>query len=490
MKRNFIINLTFLLLLNVLIKPFWLFGVERSVQNIVGAEEFGFYFALFNFSLLLNIILDVGITNYNNRNIAQNHSILSKHVSNIVSLKFLLAICYAIITFSAALIIGYDFRQLSMLLVLIFNQFLLSFILYLRSNISGLHLFKTDSILSVLDRLLMILICSVLIWGNVTDQTIKIEWFIFAQTASYLLTAVTALLVVLTKTRFFKFNFDFIFFRVFLKQSLPYALLILLMAFYNRIDSVMLERLLPDGKEQAGIYAQAFRILEGASMFAYLFSVLLLPMFAKMLKKQEPIEDLIKLSSLLLLVPAIILMINCYFFNHQIMDLMYVEHVEASSIVLSLLMTGFVGICITYIFGSLLTANGNLRQLNIMAACGMVLNICLNLILIKKYQVVGSATASMITQLLTAISQIFIAIYIFKIKVNFKLLFSFMAFVGFYILTTYLIKEFVENWIYAFLMSTVVGFIIAFITGIFKVKQAFVLLKSPVEKNDTEFLNN
>lgn len=477
MRKNFVINLAFLLLLNVLIKPFWIFGVERTVQNIVGAEEFGFYFSLLNFSLLLNIILDVGITNYNNRNIAQNHNLLSKHLSNIVSLRFLLAGAYAIITLTAALIIGYSTRQMSMLGVLVFNQFLLSFILYLRSNISGLHFFKTDSFLSVLDRLLMIIICGVLIWGNVTNENIRIEWFIFAQTAAYLITAITAFLIVLSKASFFKIKFNFTFYRVFLKQSIPYALLILLMAFYNRIDSVMLERLLPDGKEQAGIYAQAFRILEAASMFAYLFAVLLLPMFARMLKRKENIEELLKLSSLLILVPAIILAINCYFFNHQIMDLLYVEHVEKSAVVLSFLITGFVGISLTYIFGTLLTSNGNMKQLNIMAGFGMIINIILNLILIKQYQVTGSAVASMITQLLTALSQIIIAKYIFKLRLNLNLLLSFLLFIIVYFAGTYFFKTYIDNWIYAFVLSAASGLIIAFITGLFKIKMLIEMLK-------------
>jgi O-antigen/teichoic acid export membrane protein len=52
------------------------------------------------------------------------------------------------------------------------------------------------------------------------------------------------------------------------------------MAFYNRIDGVMLERMLDNGQEQAGIYAQSFRILDAASMIAFLFSGLLLPMFS------------------------------------------------------------------------------------------------------------------------------------------------------------------------------------------------------------------
>lgn len=452
---------------------------------MVGASEFGFYFSLLNFSLLLNIILDFGITNFNNKNISQNSSILSKHVSSIVALKILLAVVYAVLSLSAALIIGYDLRQLGILGMLIFNQVLLSLILYLRSNISGLQMFKTDSMISVLDRFLMIILCGILIWGNVSGVSLKIEWFVLAQTVSYVITALIALILVISKTSFFKLNFDFRFFRVFLKKSYPYALLILLMAFYNRIDSVMLERLLPDGKEQAGIYAQAFRILEAASMFAYLFSILLLPMFAKMIQKKQSVEELVKLSFTLIIVPAVLVMTICHFYNEEIMSLMYWEHVDASAITLSFLMTGFIGICTTYIFGTLLTSNGSLKQLNIMAASGMLLNIGLNFILIPHFQVVGSAVASMITQIFTGLVQLIIAWKLFKFRINYKLLISLGVFVVLsYSLTAWL-STFDYNWILMVGISVLAGLIFAFATRLFTVKSITALIK---ERDDEEIL--
>ncbi|MCK9498511.1 MAG: oligosaccharide flippase family protein [Bacteroidales bacterium] len=477
MRKKFIINLAFLILLNVLIKPFWIFGVERSVQNIVGSAEFGFYFSLFNFSLLLNIILDLGITNFNNRNISQNPQLLRKHVSNIVSLKLILAVFYAVLTIGAAFVIGYDSRQLGILFILILNQFLSSLVLYLRSNISGLQLFKTDSLISVLDRFIMILVCSILIWGNVTDKPLKIEWFVLTQTFAYLTTALVTFIIVIYKAKFFKLNFDFRFFRVFLKQSYPYALLILLMAFYNRIDSVMLERLLPDGKHQAGIYAQAYRILEAASMFPYLFSILLLPMFSKMLKKKESITELAKLSFSMILVPAIFLVSVCCFFSDQIMDLMYWEHVDVSSQTLSFLMIGFIGISTTYIFGTLLTANGSMKQLNTMAFIGMILNITLNLILVPRLQVKGSAIAGMITQLFTGFTQLILAKYIFKFKINYKLIFSITIFIVIVILSTVFLSKLNINWIKTVLIIGIISLLASFATGLFKVKVLYQLLK-------------
>ncbi|HNX80239.1 MAG TPA: hypothetical protein PKJ24_10145, partial [Prolixibacteraceae bacterium] len=158
MRRKFVTNLLLLISLNLLIKPFWVLGIDRTVQNVVGAESYGLYFALFNFSIILNILLDIGITNFNNRNISQHTFLVKKHVSNIIGLKLILAVIYALICLITGAVIGYNRVQFHLLLFLILNQFLISFTLYLRSNISALQFFRTDSLLSVLDRTLMIII--------------------------------------------------------------------------------------------------------------------------------------------------------------------------------------------------------------------------------------------------------------------------------------------------------------------------------------------
>lgn len=436
------------------------------------------YFALFNFSMILNILLDVGITNYNNRNIAQHNFLLPKHLSNIVGLKFMLAIVYAIFSIVIAFIIGYKNIQLHLLFFLIFNQFLISFTLYLRSNISGLHLFRTDSIISVLDRSIMIIICSVLLFNDFFRSFFTIEWFVYAQTTAYLLTAIITFIVVLAKSGKIKVRFNIKFAIVFLRKTYPYALLILLMSFYNRIDSVMLERILPDpiGKEQAGIYAQAFRLLDAVSMFGVLFGGLLLPIFAKMIKQKNPVGEIVKLSYTLLIVPAIIIAVSSMYYNHEIMSVLYTSNTAHSSEILGILMTGFIGIATTYIFGTLLTANGSLKQLNIMAFIGMVLNITMNLILIPRYQAFGSAYASLATQIFTGGMQLILALYIFKLKPGPKYIFQLILFVG-VVLTLATISKNFSNWFYGYLFMIFVSVLSAVLLKLFNLKDLYKIIR-------------
>ena len=477
MKRKFVTNLILLVSLNLLIKPFWVLGIDRTVQNMVGAESYGLYFALFNFSMILNILLDVGITNFNNRNIAQHHFLLPKHLSNIVGLKFLLAIVYAVFSLVIAAIIGYNKIQFHLLFFLIINQFLVSFTLYLRSNISALHLFRTDSLISVLDRTLMIIICSLLLFTNMTGGIFRIEWFVYAQTLAYVITTLITLLIVISKTGRITIQFNRNFSLVFLKKSYPYALLILLMAFYNRIDSVMLERMLPDplGKQEAGIYAQAFRLLDAVAMFGALVGGLLLPMFSSMIKKNEPVRPIVGLAVALLFVPSVIIAVSSLMYDRDIMSLLYHSHIDDSADMLGLLMTGFIGIASTYIFGTLLTANGSIKQLNIMAAGGMLLNVILNLVLIPQFFALGSAIASMVTQLATGLAQAIIAMYIFRMRPGRKYALRMIAFI-LAVLVLGILSRHIDNRAVGYFGMIIASMIFAFLTGLINLRDLYYII--------------
>jgi len=478
LRRNFFTNISLLIFLNLLVKPFWIFGIDRTVQNVVGTQEYGLYFSLFNFSILLNILLDLGINNYNNRNIAQNGQMLSKSLSGIIGLKLVLAVLYALVSIVLAYFIGYSSRQFYILFYLILNQFIASFILYLRSNISGLHLFKTDSILSVLDRFLMIIICGILLWGGISNSPFKIEWFVYAQTLAYTITLIVSVLIVIRTSGFFKLNFDRIYFLAILKKSYPFALLSLLMALYYRIDSVMIERMLPDGKEQAGIYAQGFRILDAASMFSFLFAALLLPMFSRMIKNRQPVASLVQFSFLLLIVPAVGLVFASYFYKLQIIDILYHHHVSYAADIFGILIFCFIGISSSYIFGTLLTANGNLKYLNILSAGGALLNIALNIILIPRYYAWGAAMASLFTQTIIAAIQILIVKKVFHFHISLSKILTLALF----ILTVWIISRYSVliqlNWIVKFTAVILLSALFAFLFRLIKLKALYDLLKN------------
>ncbi len=475
-KRTFIINLGLLVFLNLLIKPFWIFGIDRTVQNTVGTESYGMYAVLFSLTIMFNIFLDMGIANFNNRNIAQNSQLLQKYFSNAMVLKLFLGVLYTIIAIVVGMFLGFGHEKMHLFAFLIANQFLLSLILFFRSNISGLHMYKTDSVISVTDRALLIVLCGYLLLTK--RESFTIEWFVYSQTIAYFITCCISFFIVVRKITVFKLKFDRVFLLLILKQSYPYALLTLLMGMYTRMDMVMIENMLPDGALQAGIYAQAFRILDAVAMFAYLFASLLLPMFSKMIKQKESIAELIQTSFLVIIVPALVFVIGTVFYGWELMNLMYHEHYDESTHIFKVLILGFIPIATSYIFGTLLTANNNLKQLNIVASIGLCINFIGNIYIIPRLGAYGAAITSFSALAFTAICQVFIVKKIFQLQVHTR---TFLMLILFTLLVTIayaFLKGMLENWIYNLVLIAAVSLVLAFVTGLFKFKDLLRIFKN------------
>ena len=100
MQKKFFTNLILVLVLNALVKPFYILGIDAEIlkqAEISSPGSYGEYFSLLGFTFILNIFLDLGIINYNTRNIAQNSQLLKKHFSSIISLRALLSVGYMLL---------------------------------------------------------------------------------------------------------------------------------------------------------------------------------------------------------------------------------------------------------------------------------------------------------------------------------------------------------------------------------------------------------
>ena len=322
-------------------------------------------------------------------------------------------------------------------------------------------------------------------WGILFDAPFNIYWFVWAQTFSYVVTGLVAYFILIKNTQKVKIKMNKIFTIALLKQSYPYALLILLMTVYYRSDGVMLERMLVDGKEQVGMYARGFRFFEAANNIALLFAVILLPLFARLIKQKKNIENLTALSFKMMFVASFSLAITCYYFQVPIIGIRYETFNAETPIIFGVLMMSFVFISITYIFGTLLTANGSLKTLNKIALAGMVLNLVLNFILIPTYKAYGAAVASLITQALTAIAQIYLAKKYFDFKVNYKLMLRLLIFTSLLVLANELFvnEGFIQiKWYFSFLLILIISFVLSLVLQVFNLKSIKELLVSSILK--------
>ncbi len=479
MNKEFSLNIFFLISINLLIKPFFIFGIDRTVQNVVGTETYGIYITLLSLTYLFGIINDFGIQNFNNRTISQNPNLLQQYFPNILGIKIVLGVLYLIVIFLMAWIWGYDVKVWHILFFLSINMIIAQVTYYLRSNISGLGMYRIDSMISALDKLLMILICGVLLWSPSFSGKFQIEWFVYAQTVSFFITALVAFFIVKNKISKLSYHLDTTFIFSLLKKSAPYALVIFLMSVYTRIDMIMVERLLENGEEEAGIYGAAYRLLDASNMIGFLFAGLLLPMFSKMIKEKSNVLPLVKTSALMIWSGAITLSVATYFFQEEIVHLLYVEATPYWGEVLGILMLSFIAVSGTYIFGTLLTAKGSLQKMNVILVIAVFLNIVFNYILIPKYGALGAAWATLGTQFFSMLSQLYLAKKAFDWTYNFKdsgriILFS----IGVISISYYLSTFININWYFGFILSLIGGFSLALVLGLLNVKFTLDFLKN------------
>lgn len=138
---------------------------------------------------------------------------------------------------------------------------------------AGLQWFRLDALFSVLDRIMLICSMGYLIYLYPDGfKLVHIESYAFMQFGSYALTFIIAGATIF-EGQTANGNAKNGNCEIESQTSLPYALLIVLMTLYTRIDGIILKYLA--GVEEASYYAQAYRLIDALYMFAMVFAGLL-----------------------------------------------------------------------------------------------------------------------------------------------------------------------------------------------------------------------
>lgn len=464
MSQTLFRNILLLVFVNLIIKPFWILGIDLQVQNIVGSAEYGVYYALFNFSFLLHILLDIGINQYNNREIARFPDKVTSMFTNLLVLKGLFAFVYFGLTFLGAYLAGFKQFELKWLIFLALNQMFLSIVLYARSNFTALRWFNLDVFFSVLDRLISIILCVILIYAPFFKGSFSIQYFIYAQTIALAISAFFSISVLIFKIEIKMPDWNWKNSYKLIKQSFPYALAILMMSMYTRVDAVMIERLLPiTGAYETGIYAASYRLLDSANMIPFLFATILIPVFSRNLEYKEEYKPLLygSLQSLLFLSSLVTIIV--VFWGNEILSLLYKDADVAWYYTFVFLMATFNAVCFNYVFGGFLTAAGKLWFIIKFSFIALFLNIVLNFFLIKSNGAAGAAIATIATQIFMAIAQTSKVLINWKLKLSFKAVFKFAAYIQILILLCVATKYFSFNFMANILFICVAAVILSFI---------------------------
>jgi O-antigen/teichoic acid export membrane protein len=390
MKNNhFFKGLSWLIFLNLLIKPIWIFAIDRQVQNSVGHQTYGSYFALVNLSFVLLFIADAGLGNMLTQRIAAKEVV---SIAQLVQLKLLFLVLYSFACYFIAWLT--HVAQWNLLFYIILIQVLTSLFIFLRSLLTANQLFTTDAFFSVLDKGLMILLCGAAIYGAFTPITI----LLFVQLQAGTTAASVAILFILLVRKNFLTQANKQQLGDLLKWTAPFTVIILLMSVHYKLDGFLLERLHPAGALQAGIYAGAFRLLDAANMLGYLSASFLVAFIARHKDDRIQIQRVVLITRHLLLFISIVASCFIFQFAPWVQQLLYHTTDDYSSRVLQLCLSSLPAYYLVHVYGSALTATANFRLFTTVLGGSVVLNILLNLWLIPLYGATGCCIAALVSQ--------------------------------------------------------------------------------------------
>jgi O-antigen/teichoic acid export membrane protein len=191
-----------------------------------------------------------------------------------------------------------------------------------------------------------------------------------------------------------------------IKQALPMSLAVILATIYFRIDIIMLSLMKND--TVVGWYSASYRLFETLPFIPIAFTTSLLPLMSKLKKAGvEKIEDIAQKAVKYLIVTSIPIVIGSVMLAEPITHIIYGDAYSNSVVALRILVFAIPFIYVNNLLNATLISTDRQQIVGINAALCVLVNIFLNLILIPSQAHKGAAMATVITEVVLVVSNIY-----------------------------------------------------------------------------------
>jgi len=187
------------------------------------------------------------------------------------------------------------------------------------------------------------------------------------------------------------------------------------------LDADSIKSQLVAGYAEIGLYTRGYRLLDAGLIFSALLSTQLLPLFSKRLATGDDNGEVIWMSFRLVLWVSLGAAMGAWFYGEPLINWLYHGQMEFgatltqngvnvpqtmvysgeilnAAMIFKVLMLAFVPMSLVHVFGTFVTASGQMKWLASLAFVCVGINIAFNYIEIPKVGALGAATGCLITQ--------------------------------------------------------------------------------------------
>jgi O-antigen/teichoic acid export membrane protein len=176
------------------------------------------------------------------------------------------------------------------------------------------------------------------------------------------------------------------------------------MATHNRLDGFLLERLHRNGAYEAGVYAASYRLLEVTNMIGFLVASFLMPFLARHRDTMLVVQEMVLSARHGLLLFGFFIVMFLVLFAAPVQQALYPASTPYAALVLQWCLPVLPAYLLLQVYGSLLTAMGQLKTFLGVLLVAVVVNSVLNMLLIPKWGAIGCCVAALVSQYLCAVS--------------------------------------------------------------------------------------
>lgn len=358
------------------------------LARVISPEGFGILGYTTAFVSYFLLFVDFGFDVISVKNIANDKSLISKYVNNIISFRILLAILFFLIL---AVVIFF----LNETLIIKFALLLTGINLFVQAFTAEFVFQATEKIkylsIKVIVKNVIILALVLFFVRNFSDVLLVVGISVFANFAMniWLLNRYTKI--------FEKYNWmvDRKFLKTLFKESFPLIISSFMIVIYYNLDMIMLGII--KSQRDVGIYNAAYKIfMIGLIPLAAIVKIFL-PSLSK-IKDADLLKGTIKKYGIMMLASGGLIASVIYFSADQSVTIIFGSEYRNAIVPLMILALNILVISVNVFLGNPLTVWGKQKVYAIAITFGAIANIILNILLIPKYSYNGAALATLLSE--------------------------------------------------------------------------------------------
>ena len=370
------------------------------ITRYLGPSEYGIYGSAVSFAGLVTVILDLGIASYIVRAISTDFDSEEYYLRNAFSLTIFLAIVYLCVILIFLRLLGWNNYMTFICLLFAFENIIGRFSAIFTISYQIHEELKYNAIASIITTISSFILILVVVFGSFKLTGVALAFVLANFFALCYNTYVGCKYFVKPK-----FSFNPSFYKILLIGGFPFAMMGIFYTIYYSIDIVMITQFA--NTYDTGLYNAAYKLISVLSLFYSIYSTVIYPVMTKLFKDSTELLSVsfVKSMKYLLLVTVPIAVFTC-FYSVDIINIYGPEFTEASTVLSILIWT----VCFLFVNGACsLVLNASYEEVAVTKIFGIaaVFNVVLNLFLIPHYSLYGAAIATVLSEILIFVLEMY-----------------------------------------------------------------------------------